>query len=71
MVVYREKEIIFDCLKRSLDKRRSPVIYTFFNISGCCLATLKRRCFDSPYRVQDTWYLADLPNANLVDIRML
>jgi len=40
--------------------------YTFINISGCCLATLKGDVMTVLYRVQNTWYFADLPIANLV-----
>lgn len=53
--------------------RHSSMIYTLLIYQG---ALFTEQCSKGdvstvPYRVQDIWYSADLPIANLVDARML
>ncbi len=71
MTVYREKEVIFDCLKRSLDIRHSPIIYTSYKYIRVLFSIVLKgmfRQFHTGCRIYDI--PADLTIANLVDIRM-
>ncbi len=57
-----EKELYYKAFVRNL--------YFLYIYQGAIQHCLKGDVLTVPYRVQNTWYSADLPIANLVDIRM-
>ena len=55
MVVYREKGILCDCLKRSLGIRHSSMIYTFYKYIRVLSGNVKKemfRQFHTGYRIR-------------------